>query len=41
MTNVNLNNGNEAKLDIFPWDILNSDIIFHWSQFTKISKCFV
>ena len=38
MTKVNTNNGNETKLDIFPWDIFKSDIIFHWSQSTKIFK---
>ena len=27
MTKVNLNNGNETKLDIFPWDIFKSDSI--------------
>ena len=27
MTNVNLNNGNETKPDIFPWDIFKSDSI--------------
>ena len=31
MTNMNPNNGNEIKSDIFPWDIFKSDIIFHWS----------
>ena len=30
------NNGNETKSDIFPWDIFKSDIIFHWSQNTKL-----
>ena len=34
MTRVKPNNGNETKLDIFPWDI-KSDIIFYWSQNTK------
>ena len=28
MTEVNPNNGNETKSDIFPWDIFNSDITF-------------
>ena len=28
MTKVNPKNGNEIKSDIFPWDILKSDIIF-------------
>ena len=27
MTQVNPNNGNETKSDIFPWDIFKSDII--------------
>ena len=25
MTKVNLNNGNEKKSNVFPWDIFNSD----------------
>ena len=29
MTKVNRNNGNETKLDIFPWDVFKCDIIFH------------
>ena len=36
MTIVNPSNRNEKKLDIFPWDIFKSDIIFHWSQNTKL-----
>ena len=28
MTEVNPNNGNETKSDIFPWDIFKSDITF-------------
>ena len=36
MTKVNLNIGNETKSEIFPWDIFKSDIIFHWSQNTKL-----
>ena len=28
---VNPNNRNEIKSDIFPKDILKSDMIFHWS----------
>ena len=36
MTKVNPDNGNEAKSDIFPWDVLKSDIIFHCSLNTKI-----
>ena len=35
---VNSNNGNKAKSDIFPWDILESDTIFHWSQNTEIFR---
>ena len=31
MTKVNPNSENETKSDISPWDILKSDIIFHWS----------
>ena len=29
MTKVNSNYGNETKLDIFPWDLFKSDVIFH------------
>ena len=36
MTKVNQTNGNETKSDIFPWDILKYDIIFHWSQNAKL-----
>ena len=36
MTKVNPYNGNETKSDIFPWDILKTDIIFHQSQNTKM-----
>ena len=36
MTKVNRNNGNKKKSDILPWDIVKSDMIFHWSQITKI-----
>ena len=36
MTKVNPNNGNGTKPDIIPWNILKSDIIFYWSQNTKI-----
>ena len=36
MTTVNPNNRNETKSDIFSWDIFKSDIMFHWSQNTKI-----
>ena len=36
MTKVSLNNENETKPDIFSWNIFKSDIIFHWSQNTKI-----
>ena len=31
MTSVNPNNGQQIKLDIFSWDIFQSDIIFQWS----------
>ena len=31
MTKVNPNNGIELKSDIFQWDMLTSDITFHWS----------
>ena len=30
------NNGNETKSDIFAWYIFRSDIIFQWSQNTKL-----
>ena len=36
VTKVNTNNGNETKSDILSWDIFKSDILFHWSQNTKI-----
>ena len=36
MTKVNSNNENETKLDNSPWDMLKSDIAFHWSQNVKI-----
>ena len=36
MTKVNANNGNETKLDIFQVIYPNRDIIFHWSQNTKM-----
>ena len=36
MAKVNPNNGNETKSDIFSRNIFKSDIIFHWSQNTKI-----
>ena len=38
MTKVKLNNGNETKLDIFPWDIFKSDTISFFYQ--KILKYF-
>ena len=31
MTKMNPNNETESKSDIFQWDILKSDIAFHWS----------
>ena len=30
MTKVNPNHGNKTISDIFPWDILKSDVIFHF-----------
>ena len=36
MTKVNSNNENKKKSDLFPWEIFKSDIIFHWTQSTKI-----
>ena len=36
VTKVNSNNENETKPDIFSWDIFKTDIIFQWSQNTKI-----
>ena len=36
MIEVNPNNGNETKPDIFSWQIFPSDNIFQWSQNTKI-----
>ena len=38
MTKMNLKNRNETNSDFFPWGILKFDIIFHWSQNTKILK---
>ena len=35
MTKVNPNNENETKSDIFLWDKLKSDIIFHWLRNVK------
>ena len=31
MIELNPNNGNETKSNMFSWDIMKSDIIFHWS----------
>ena len=36
MNKVNPNNGNEAKSDIFPWDIFKSDTISFLSKNIKI-----
>ena len=36
VTKVNPNNGNETKSDIYSWAIFKSDIIFCWSQNTKV-----
>ena len=41
MTKVNSNNRNKTKSAIFSWGIFKSDIIFHWSQNTKISMTFI
>ena len=38
MPKVNPNDDKETKSDIFSWDIFKSDIIFHWSQDTKIFR---
>ena len=35
MTKVNPSNGNETKSDIFPWDILKSDIILQCRDLFK------
>ena len=35
MNKVKPNNENETKSDIFSWDIVKSDIIFHLSQILK------
>ena len=41
MTKVNLNNGNETKSDIFPWDIFKSDIIsFYIKKYSSTSMTF-
>ena len=36
MTKLNPNNTKETKSDIFPCDIFKTDIIFHWSQSTRL-----
>ena len=36
MITVNPHKGNETKLDFFSWDICKSDMIFHWSENTKL-----
>ena len=36
MTPVNPNYGYKTELDVFSWHILKFDIIFYWSQNTKI-----
>ena len=38
MTKVNPDIGNETKSDVFPWDILKSDIIFQWPLNAKIFR---
>ena len=35
MTKVNLNNGNETELAIFPWDIFNLNL----TTYLFLSKC--
>ena len=32
MTKVNLNNGNETKSDIFPWDIFKFVVIYFFDK---------
>ena len=34
MTKVNLNNENETKANIFPWDIFESDVMYFFYQKT-------
>ena len=34
-TKVNSNNGNKTKSDIFPWDILKSDVISFYQKILK------
>ena len=36
MTKVNPSNGNEPRSDIFPWGMLNSDIIYFMSKNIKV-----
>ena len=36
MAKVNSNNGNETKSDIFPWDIVPSDVISSLSKNIKV-----
>ena len=39
MTKVSLNNGNDTKSDIFPWDIFKSDSIsFFSSKYIKLKQ---
>ena len=38
MAKQNPKNGDETKSDTLPWDILESDIIFHWLQKTKTTE---
>ena len=41
MAKVKPNNGNEIKLDIFPWDIFKSEIIsFFIKKYENISMTF-
>ena len=36
MTKVNPNNGNDAKSDIFPWDIFKSDVLYFFGENIKV-----
>ena len=36
MTKVNLNNTNETKPDIFPWDMFKSDSISFLAKYIKV-----
>ena len=38
MTAINPSNENEAKSDVFPWDIFKSDVISFLSKNIKVSQ---